>query len=383
MISKEDIKIRSEKTNEMLGTPPTFLVHSGITVITILLLILLSVSLLIKYPDTLQTPVIFTGGRPPVSVLANKSGEIQRLLVKDGQQVEENEVLAVLENPANYSDVLFLKNYLNCLGEQMFSQQLELKKERELNLGELNSFFVQWINANKDYRYYKVHNPGNRKIEQIQKEIEDYQILQVKQEKTIKSDTVDFPGLKIEMHIQGLKKELLAEQETMYKTSNDLITNIKQSYNKLAEELAKWENLNVLKSVIKGSASFYKLWSEKQFIKTGDEIMLIIPETTEIYAYSYVPVSYSGKLKPGQSVNIKLNAYPYQDYGMINGSVRSISRFSRDEQFIIKIDLPDDLVTSYKIKLNFIPEMKGEAQILTDDITLFERIFNKAKNGLR
>ena len=67
----------------------------------------------------------------------------------------------------------------------------------------------------------------------------------------------------------------------------------------------------------------------------------------------------SGKVKPGQKVNIKLSGYPYLEFGMVRGVIKSISLVPSRDAYIIEIDLPDGLTTLYGMKLDFTRICRG------------------------
>ena len=54
-------------------------------------------------------------------------------------------------------------------------------------------------------------------------------------------------------------KELTTQKAIKY---NDLKTNIITSYNKLMEEINKWEHLYIIKSPIKGKVQTLNFWTE-------------------------------------------------------------------------------------------------------------------------
>ena len=112
--------------------------------------------------------------------------------------------------------------------------------------------------------------------------------------------------------------------------------------------------------------------SEKQ----GDEVMGIVPlEKQEVIAKLILPVHNSGKLKVGQTVNIKLNNYLFQEYGMLKGFVKNISVMPKNESYAIKVSLPNQLITTYNKKLDYKQEMQGTADIITEELSVFDRVF--------
>ena len=88
----------------------------------------------------------------------------------------------------------------------------------------------------------------------------------------------------------------------------------------------------------------------------------------------------SGKIKIGQNVNIKLENFPETEFGIIRGKVEKISLTADKNGFyIIDVSLPEKLITSYEKEISFKQEMRGSAEIITDDLRLVERVFYQFK----
>ena len=70
--------------------------------------------------------------------------------------------------------------------------------------------------------------------------------------------------------------------------------------------------------------------------------------------------------------------------GELNGKVQSISQFP-DEQgnYLIDVELPQDLKTTYGKVISFRQEMKGSANIVTEDLRLIERFFYQLRNIIK
>ena len=91
----------------------------------------------------------------------------------------------------------------------------------------------------------------------------------------------------------------------------------------------------------------------------------------------------------GQDVIIKLDNYPYIEYGSISGKVKTISQLSNQtveatsqneiNTYLITVDLPFELTTNYGAKLDFRYEIKGIADILIKRRKLLERLFDNLK----
>jgi hypothetical protein len=94
-----------------------------------------------------------------------------------------------------------------------------------------------------------------------------------------------------------------------------------------------------------------------------------------------MPVIGSGKVEIGQTVNLKFDNYPFDEYGMVMGEVESISELpTKDNTYIIRISLPNGLHSSYNKDLEFRQQMQGSAEIITEDLRLIERLFNQLRS---
>ena len=77
-------------------------------------------------------------------------------------------------------------------------------------------------------------------------------------------------------------------------------------------------------------------------------------------------------------MNIRFSNYPDNEYGIVRGSIKNISLIptindNEEKAYTVDIQLQDGLKTTYKKELPFLPEMEGQAEIITEDMTLLER----------
>jgi HlyD family secretion protein len=90
-----------------------------------------------------------------------------------------------------------------------------------------------------------------------------------------------------------------------------------------------------------------------------------------------LPVARSGKVKAGQKVNVRLDNFPDNEFGMLKGVVSHISLVptvvGSSSCYVLEIELPDGLLTNYKKELPYLPNMQGIADIITEDLSLLER----------
>lgn len=84
-----------------------------------------------------------------------------------------------------------------------------------------------------------------------------------------------------------------------------------------------------------------------------------------------------GKTKLGMRVVIRLDGYPAQQYGALEGRVSNLSALPQKEEYLIEVRLPNTLHTSYGQFIPFRQEMAGQARIVTEERRVLERIFDR------
>ncbi|MCB0375707.1 MAG: HlyD family efflux transporter periplasmic adaptor subunit, partial [Sinomicrobium sp.] len=162
----------------------------------------------------------------------------------------------------------------------------------------------------------------------------------------------------------------------------NLLKGVIQSFNRLKKAVIDWELRYVLRSDMDGKVSFMNVWNVNQTVNTGDLVFTIIPSENSSYvARLKAPAQNSGKIKMGQTVNIKLENYPDNEFGVLKGKVRNISLIpDKDGFYLIDAALPEKLITTYDREIPFKQEMRGVAEIVTEDLRLIERFFYQLKD---
>ena len=138
-------------------------------------------------------------------------------------------------------------------------------------------------------------------------------------------------------------------------------------------------------------------WVDKKTHANSENIVIIFGITLWEIRIVYAVNSYwynkneniifeynSGKIKKGQKVQIKLLNYPSDEFGELNGAVKSISLIPNEEgNYLVDVELPQNLKTTYDKTIPFRQEMKGAADIVTEDLRLIERFFYQLKNIIK
>jgi len=145
----------------------------------------------------------------------------------------------------------------------------------------------------------------------------------------------------------------------------------------LKAQIKFWENTYLLVSPVSGVVAFTRFWNVNQSVLKDEPVLSIVPfETGDFVGRVSLKMQRSGKVQIDQPVNIKLSGYPYLEYGMVRGIVKSKSLVPTGDAYVIEISLPDGLSTLYGEKLEFTQNMQGTAEIMTNDLRLIQKIIN-------
>jgi multidrug resistance efflux pump len=419
----DEVTLRSEAVQDVLAEVPHWMFRWGNAVILAILLMILLMSYFIKYPEFVPASIIVTSQNPPEKLQVRTDSRIEKIFIADYQKVKKDEILMVLQSTADYKDILRLKNILDSIpADQLVSFPVD--KVSGFKLGELQSDYNNFAKAFQDERLFarlKPYAPENvATVQNIlvnknritvlkrQKTFElskydlvkkNYQRAQLLMDKKVIS-TFEFENEKIkflqaQQGLEDIDISLSQTEEAIFnlnKTKSGSTINAEkdkinfasqtlQLLEQLRHSLRGWEQNYLIVSSTDGVASFQQFYGENQFVKRGDPILSILPSHKKalIGRLSVTAVN-SGKIAKGEKVLIKLDNYRYQEYGIIEGRVQNIS-FTPDEKgnFYVDVMLPKGLKTSYHKVLPFDKELKGNAEIVTEDLRLIERFFYQIK----
>jgi HlyD family secretion protein len=207
------------------------------------------------------------------------------------------------------------------------------------------------------------------------------------------ADVREYENLK--SSITNMKLTLLQSEQLIFELTqeqNDRLLQFENSltgsFDNLTSQMAQWEQTNLLISPIAGTAVFTRYWQDHQNVNAGDLVVTIIPqEKTGISGKLYLPLQGAGKVKTGQQVNIKLDNFPYMEFGMVEARITHISAIPVEtggvKMLMADVSFPKGLVTNYHISVESGEELNGTGDIITENISLFARFFNPIKHVFR
>lgn len=422
----DNLELRSESVQDILSQPPNWMIRWGNTVIFIILLMVLLMSWFIKYPEFISSSIVVTSQNPPEKLEARTNSKIEKILIKDHQKVEKGQVMMVLQSTGNYQDILKLRNLMESVPANHL-QDFPLEMASAFKLGEIQSDYNSFAKAFQDERLFTKLQPYAPENLAVSQSLSEYKsrIATLQQQRNLelakyeltkknfqRSQDLYNQGVIATMDLENEKIKFLQEEQNLknlnitlsqmqegisnlnktksgasINTEKDKINYSSQTlqlYEQLQKSLRQWEQNYLLVSSTDGIVSFQQFWGENQFVKSGDVMMSVLPENKAfIVGRMQIPSVNSGKVQKNQKVLIKLDNYRFQEYGIVEGRVQNIS-LTPDEKgnYYVDVILPKGLKTSYNKTLAFDKELKGNAEIVTQDLRLIERFFYQIRKLL-
>ncbi len=420
----------SEEVQSIMGRAPAFVVKWGVTVLFVIFAALFAGCYFIKYPDIISAPVEITTINPPADLITRQSGLIDTLLVDNGQSVESGQLVAVLESSARWADVDRLSTSIELFSlsspeEGLWSGWIDEQYE----LGELQNSFSAFQKWCRDYKHYiQIGQVAKKKAliaQQVAKTRDYHKLLkaqyrlvlkelEIQQQSYLRDSSLHAKGVislhDFELSVQNLTSKLGSESSFRATLTNtelqiiqleqqvielDIVQSneeseferaIQQSYQQLISEVTQWKQLYTLTAPVSGTLTYISYWNENQHVAVGDKLASIVPNgSNSIIGRAEIPSMGFGKVQVGQYVNIKLSGYPYMEFGVLQGEVKSLSAVPEQQSvqggvseaiYLAEIDLSQGLITTYNKELPMIQQMTGTAEIITEDMRLISRFFN-------
>ncbi len=416
------IEVRSDEVQEIMSHVPNWMIRWGISLIFLLIVGFLVVSYIVKYPDVIKGTVTLTTKEPPVKLVSKTAGEVSQLYFKDKDVVTKGDVIATINNVLTTEAKLILQQKITAIQTHLKNNNLANYQitDTTISFGTLQNDFSALIKNIAKYQNLVNENNMAFNIKNLKQQIKNNTILRsvtYQQLNTSKSQLKNASDkyksdqnlyekgviskmqfyeeekkyINAKNEVENLKKSAIQNSITitdLEKQLNDLEFNYNQQQKELLQDiknnianlnnaLTNWDMNYQMTAPINGVLTYIEQINQNQYVETGKTLFAIVPNNQEYVGYVSIPKQGYGKIKKGQKVRLKFDNYPFQEYGQVNGEVNKISLIPNEDKYLIEIKLTNGLITSYKKQIDYTPEMSGTAEIITEDLRLLDRIFNK------
>ncbi|MEM6966753.1 MAG: HlyD family efflux transporter periplasmic adaptor subunit [Bacteroidota bacterium] len=431
MEEHERIELRSEDVQEIIGTPPRWIVRWGTFVVSAAVVAMIAMSFFVEYPDKVVGSVTVTSKVAAVRVNAQQSGRVSNMFVEDGDTVVKNQLLIVMQDAANWEDVEELEELVKRLKEYDNQELIDFFPSEFINtweVGRLQPYYSQLQTDFKDFQFVEKNNAVQKEIFRIRRQItqmndgvdiEDSKIKDAEKDMKLayrayqrartsydNDQSVSLQELENRerewrnarlkvrniqdrrneklLQISGMQKQIGDLEDRAQETNNKKIIQLEKSINNLLAEIDKWNEEHLIFAAMDGKITMINNWSENQNFQQSQEILAILPKDMQenLFIQLLIPIDGSGKIKVGQKVLLKFDNYPYREYGQVDGEVVDLPGLPMADPNVptntilpVKIKLTNGLVTRSGKELKFEQVMRGVGEIITEDRSVFIRIF--------
>ena len=421
------IDIRSEEVQEILGTPPGWLVRWGSSIAFAVVVGFGWVSYLIRYPDKVISDIKVTSMDPPRRIRAENSLNISKILINNEDTVKTNQTLITFNAKGNFEDVLLLDKYITNLESINDSTLLYFNPPRRLILGELQESLYDFFEKQEALRQFIGSKFDDLDVQQLKLEMNNLR-------RAIQIDQLAMENLEEEMSIvnkrydkqkQGVKEFVLAPkvldqtkekvlrlererqvQESAIRNKEFQIQSIQNringvtqtnfegqmaaqkdledSFNNLVNQIEDWKKSYTISSPIDGIALIPNENVKDNAYVTKDQVLLhIIPfNQGDVIGKINLQLSGSGKVREGQVVIVKFESYPFQEFGAVKGKITWKGSIPTNNSIPVKVHFPRGLITTMGRSIEPNQEMVGIAEIITADKRFIERIFESFRRSM-
>lgn len=413
----------SEPVQEIMGSIPSWITRWGVTVIAGIFALIVIGCCIIRYPQTLTSSITLTSENPPSDLAARYDGLLDTVCVVNGQKVSGGDLVALLSTPADYGDIMAVRDLLDSLSSRERDALPDAVSSPSLyenyRLGDLQSSWSELVRSCRAYlNWSEIDQSGHKKRlveEQIGKNREYYgdllaqkavleqdmryeqaglerdsllmaegAISRAEYEATLKNWTSKKGSLasfeatltSTQLSILQLRQQLTELEIQRQNEETEHLRGIMQQASQLKAQVAQWLEQYAVISPADGTVSLQKVWSRGQHVLVGDVIASVVPdEGDRVIGRLQVPSSGFGKVEEGQTVNVRLNGFPYMEFGVLKGVVESIPAVPQTVTtaegnsivYTVEVSFPDSLVTTYGKELPMVQQMDGTAEIITRD----------------
>lgn len=346
-----------------------------------------------------------TGEVQPVEGVAvvtpPETGVVRKLLVKEGQAVKAGDVLAEISNErfsdAGSTEVLVESR----LEDQKRQIQVQTDSQAKAQSAVMSGLEQRIAQARRDVdtlaeemKLQAQQVTSARKLfeqlaplkaEQIVSDLQYEQQRQSLLEQSARLQTLkrQWSGAQAELaQARDERDRLLAQHEVERASLGRDLLGLEQE-----QVQRRGAHVMLLKAPIDGVVSGLTA-TMGQRVNAGAVMASVVPTGSAMQAVLYVPSTAMGFIKPGQTVRVRYDAFPYQRFGQYAGVVRSVSQTdiplptamqnSPDQRarFLVKVALNTPYVTAYGQQVALRPGHTLSADIELDRRRLIRWMFD-------
>lgn len=369
--------------------------HKGGTVIIIGIFSLLIVAVIWACLSKTDVVVTASGSVQPVGnlnvVKSYSGGTVKSIQITEGAYVEKGDLLIELDTQALEID----ENQLNSQKKLLESQQEVYTKIKdgndlsEINIDEydvdLKSSIQAILDSDTSYKNTLESLEKDKVNSDLNLQIAEIQLEQYKENGTIrqiKSQELMVQQYKLALEQIDVK---IKDTKTQYSMQiNAKLGEIGSQLNEIESSLEKYRLSKEYQNItapVSGYINKIAVNTIGETVSTAQELITIVPIDAEMEMICYVKNMDIADIEVGDEAEIKLEAYPYNKYGTVSGTITYISpsAFINEQMgsvYLVKIN-PENISES----IDIMSGLTGMVEIKTNKRSVMEYFLDPIIKG--
>lgn len=191
--------------------------------------------------------------------------------------------------------------------------------------------------------------------------------------------------------LAGVDSQIAKLQSEFRATALDALTEAEANYRLRSEEVKKADDkaaLTVLTSPIDGTVAQLAVHTIGAVVKPADSLVVIVPQGEELIVEAMVLNKDVGFVRVGQPAEVKLEAFPFTRYGVIQGTIEHLSTDSVENKelglvFPCLVRLTQSYIKVGEKNISLAPGFAATAEIKTGDRRIIEFLLSPLSRRLQ
>ncbi|MBN3921598.1 HlyD family efflux transporter periplasmic adaptor subunit [Nostoc sp. NMS4] len=250
--------------------------------------------------------------QPVRSLSGGKIKFVNRDKVKEGQQIQQGDVLIALDSEASQIDIEGLNQQAESIRQDIESRSKAAEESQKASIKqaeiELSGLRVNQKAAQRDVNRLRI-------LSDIAIPRQDY--------------------LHAQDQVKDLEKSIAAKEQNIQQLKQNYKTGLVSDINKSRQELksvqrqqkqAQNQRKNLIISApISGKVYNIKVNRGQGMVQSGEDLLSILPEGKELLLEVDLPNQYKAFVHEKMQVKVKIDSLNYQEFGIIDGEVVNVS----------------------------------------------------------
>mgnify|MGYP006180813167 FL=1 len=418
----EEPSPHSEEVEEIITDTPPWLLRWGLTVFFGVLVSMVICSAFIKMPDKVTGQLSIESSNRPEEIIPHREGKLIKLFIKENAKVDSGKLLGYIESNAKTEQVIQISQQIDLLQQQAISGELDALFNINLNvvehLGELQGSFLLFSESLNNFRSFLSNGVYLQKKQMINQEINDLvlQKSRLNNQRRIYQQDFEIAEKEFQAHQKLLEGKVISSlefkrEESKYINkkiplenvassllSNGITQNLKQQelkeldnqvrieranflakINQFKSEIDNWKMEHLLIAKTSGTVVFNQFVNEGDWVAANKPLFYISSKDEGKYIGEMKIGQYAlGKVFEGQTVVIRLKAFPYQEYGVLKGKISYLSNLNatKDTSYVARVTFDNGKQSTYQKELNLKNGLIADAEIITQHRSLLVKLFS-------